>query len=929
MKNILTFTLMSIFLLIFIAGNVNAFEFDNVKSYNSEIKEVTFKNSFLGIPLGEIGTAKLNTPQIYHVIPGKERKVAEFTINLTADNYENFLKSIELKNNNDGSPVLRDIIVRYKTYEDIEVPEYKSICTHHDYKNGSHQDLCPWTKFGSHIEKKEKWNELTEDNLQKGEISIGLFADVYPNDNIEWIPTLFGIKINEWAVWTDGLNTQLKAYYKFEDANESVYGVENITAIMPYANNITYGATGIIGHAGVLGPNTALIPHSNINTNQNNTWDFPSNTTWWNWIYLGYGSESGFYIVDSKYCSGSGWAIDYGTVSQLLEVEELGTAVIQYPIPLAEMEANPHLIVVMKNDSHVSLFVNNTLAGYQQNKGANSSCFFTIGNGGGATGYGGKNWTGWQDEMGLANRTMSISELDQIWNAGAGITYNGTYTPPTTEGNITVTLNSPVNYYNSSSQIITFNCSSNASGDYGILNQSLFIDEIRNYTIYNSSVGENLSFEISKTLAEGLHNWTCEAYGINNTNMTATARYLTIDSIHPQVNLTSIQNITYYDNYSTNVTKKIEINYTYSDVNIDSCWIYNGTANVSIACGTNLTLYLPYGSYQFTVYANDTFGNVNSSEISARWDYKIFQNVVSYNNETYEGSTELFTLNFSKSQDYYLSSISLNYNNSLYYPSFTQNANQVIFNNISVSSVNSDINLSFYWIFNFSDSSSSTSGIFNQSVINIQMDNCSNYHNFLFNYTLVDEETQIPLTESKIQAYLGIYDSTRTTLLENFSREYINENPAQICNNINLSNASYNFDSIIKYTSNQSSGYAIEYYNVINSTLYNASVVKNIKLYDLILNDSTDFKITFTDANSQPVENALIYIDREYILENNTFKTVELPKTDSSGQTIGHFVRNNIYYNLRVVKDGIVIGTFNNVLAFCQDINFWEIARFI
>jgi hypothetical protein len=66
------------------------------------------------------------------------------------------------------------------------------------------------------------------------------------------------------------------------------------------------------------------------------------------------------------------------------------------------------------------------------------------------------------------------------------------------------------------------------------------------------------------------------------------------------------------------------------------------------------------------------------------------------------------------------------------------------------------------------------------------------------------------------------------------------------------------------------------------------------------------------------VEGALIYLDRQYISEN-TFKTVELPKTDSNGQTILHMVRNNVIYNIRVMKDGIVLGTFNNLNAFCED----------
>lgn len=67
-----------------------------------------------------------------------------------------------------------------------------------------------------------------------------------------------------------------------------------------------------------------------------------------------------------------------------------------------------------------------------------------------------------------------------------------------------------------------------------------------------------------------------------------------------------------------------------------------------------------------------------------------------------------------------------------------------------------------------------------------------------------------------------------------------------------------------------------------------------------------------------PVENALVFVDRQYIPEN-VFKTVELPKTDANGQTVLHLVRNDVIYNLRIIKENIVLGTFDNIVAFCQD----------
>ncbi|KKL19286.1 hypothetical protein LCGC14_2466960, partial [marine sediment metagenome] len=47
---------------------------------------------------------------------------------------------------------------------------------------------------------------------------------------------------------------------------------------------------------------------------------------------------------------------------------------------------------------------------------------------------------------------------------------------------------------------------------------------------------------------------------------------------------------------------------------------------------------------------------------------------------------------------------------------------------------------------------------------------------------------------------------------------------------------------------------------------------------------------------------------------------VELPKTDSNGQTVAHLVEKDVVYNMIVLKEGSILGTFNNVIAFCEDV---------
>ncbi len=68
--------------------------------------------------------------------------------------------------------------------------------------------------------------------------------------------------------------------------------------------------------------------------------------------------------------------------------------------------------------------------------------------------------------------------------------------------------------------------------------------------------------------------------------------------------------------YSVNVT---ELNYTVSDSDLDSCWysIDSGVTNTTIACGINATGLSSFEGFNtWTVYANDTAGNENSSSVT-------------------------------------------------------------------------------------------------------------------------------------------------------------------------------------------------------------------------------------------------------------------------------------------------------------------------
>jgi len=190
---------------IFFINLVSAASWDNQQSYDKNNNESTIKNSILGIiPTSTIATAKLITPGVYRVNAGKDVKVAEFEIDLYDNEYPNAFQKMEFYDkNNKNKQIEKEFTYKYKTIELVD----EVICRQgtKQLTNGSYQNICNTEKV-----EKEVWialDSLRLNKLTKGKITIGIFTDVRVGDYVEWIPTLFGVRINEWAVYY-GVNYQ-------------------------------------------------------------------------------------------------------------------------------------------------------------------------------------------------------------------------------------------------------------------------------------------------------------------------------------------------------------------------------------------------------------------------------------------------------------------------------------------------------------------------------------------------------------------------------------------------------------------------------------------------------------------------------------------------------------------------------------------------
>lgn len=450
-----------------------------------------------------------------------------------------------------------------------------------------------------------------------------------------------------------------------------------------------------------------------------------------------------------------------------------------------------------------------------------------------------------------------------------------------------------------------------------------FIGDIINSFIFkqgNFSAMENVTAQIETNTTEGRYfeNVTTDIdnsvpstptlqYPVNNTK---TANYTIILECNASTDADNSSQTTQYEFYinSSNLPTTIHQNST------------NTTYAFVLSSPTF------NGEYWWRCRAND---NITASNYSTPRYFEIdrrllLTNVTDFNHTVLEGTLQEFKINLTKN-NLTVSDIdaSFIYDNVSYtVTKLQESADRISFNSsLVIPSISTDPTIK-YLNWNLTIKQLNNTYIYNtsfsggQSVRKFYLDNCSTYGDVLFNFNHLDEETQIKLGNGTIEASFNIYSINTDDLVFNYSDSFLKINPLKICINESLTSSDeYYMDVIVRY---EAPDYASEYYNIIDFELNNDTITQNISLYDLNISDSTDFQLTFTGSDFLPVENALVYVDRQYVLEN-TFKTVELPKTDSNGQTILHLVRNDVIYNIRIVKDGSILGNFENINAFCED----------
>jgi len=327
------------------------------------------------------------------------------------------------------------------------------------------------------------------------------------------------------------------------------------------------------------------------------------------------------------------------------------------------------------------------------------------------------------------------------------------------------------------------------------------------------------------------------------------------------------------------------------------------------------------GTYKWgcEVCLNDSNCYFSASNYTFSYTRNSFiENSQTYSPTTLEGNLENFSINITLGDAIELSSAILNYNGETESGNIYSSDNNRIINvtNFQIPSVGVSTNFTFYWAFTFDDSSEANSTFNNQTVSNVSIDNCSAYSNYLLNLSLFDEETLLPINGT-IEVYFQVQNKPNYESIQNYSVKYENINNTLICSQTDLSGQDLAYSAEIRYyTENYSdNSYATELYHIQKADIEG---LVNISLYDLNLDDSTEFKIEYQDNTLTKVEEAIIQLQRKYISEN-IYRIVEAPITGDGGIAILHVDLDSNKYKIVVVKNGEVLDIFDNVVFICEN----------
>lgn len=924
---------------------VSAFEFDNKKEFNSADRSIIIKNTFLNLfDLDEVAKITPLTPHNVEVIRGKDRLVAEFEVENYLPYTEKVWDNMDFYNINFGNKkISRNFKIKILNGIDKTlIPQLKTECLNISayLNNGTEISECKQVFEKNLIVENKIWKEIDyNEPLQKGKIHIGIFTDVEAEDYVEFVPTWFGVSMSEYSTWTEGLTNGLVAYYNFTDGVEQINRIYNFTTVVGSPSYLADGNEHcLIG--GCYNSSTGKGIGVNTQFDAMNLSKYPKTLNIWFKPRSSTGANiliSGRDYLETRYRLS---IFEHSGKDNLTQVEFLSTG--ETIIDTQTITKNIwNMITVTINETRGSaIYLNGNLAGT-----GISSITKVYGNMNIGVDFqgSGAEFEAYVDELASWNRTLTTSEIQQLYNNGFGVAINFTHPDM---------LISLVNYpnqtgYNLIPQTILFN--STATTTYGnFTNATLYIwnaSGIYNLT-YSGIIGipVRVSQNISATInSNGNYIWNIY-YCALNFSLDTYCRFAIsnntfyIDSTAPIIAITHPTNTTVKRNIANmNVTFSVQT----ATSNLSSCWYNNdGGTNKYIAnCNSSINSLTSYDLYNLTgngrknlfFYANNTLNTVSSVHVSYYlYNYSHYANKSSLG----EGDEITFTLELNGTNitaEFPYTNATIKINNVNYAPdtAILTDQNIIVFTKrlvIPVGYGNTTGNIKYYnWTYNIKNSStvldSQTTDTKSFTTYNVSITDCAIVSGrIIINLSLKDEEdftylNVVSPNTTTIELNLKIISLFNSDIVWEFSKKWINNQSVAVCvPNELLNSSTYRTDFTVGY---DGTDHVREFYYLENGIIGHLSLFQ-INLYDLLTADSTSFLITFINENGIRDSDVIIHILRKYI-GLGQFIEVERSKNDENGRTIAHLVEEDVIYKINISKYNSQIYLSNEFTAKCLE----------
>lgn len=886
---------------IILSVNVSAVQWDNVKStpdnFDMWKDKITIKNTFLWIwETGDVADIELISNRNYVLIEGKTR----FKITLY-ENYRNPITNANFKdkqgsNANDNVKNIEWFYYDNSSYE-VDIKDYQNIC---DSSIGNGTSSCQRTLLETHKETRyyNRWLEYEGGNFEKGEWLFELRAEKQRGLSVDFIPTLFGVELEEFIWWNDD--------FPFK---RTIHSASGMSETIPYPVNVSSNVTLVNGGDAFIystgsnnSQNYLYYNFTNLTAVSNDTQEF------WK-ITSGQGRESGIGVDNSGTVSanitwfltmddiaGGGLLVDYtgnnngsttGSVVKGMN-GKWGKSVLftgtngDFVQPTTnyfpfEGQQFGTIIIFMQPAEESDVGRN----AYFFGSGTNNELFCKTSAAG--------DWSCYVDNT----QVVPDVNLGKMWEIGEWVMLAFTYDVVNDVHKI---------YVNKTRQ------HTSTTGVTAAPSATTF---------YLGSEGGSSNFKgnISQVMTFG------RVLTSQEINDTYDGWFATPTMGDEEINVDPSPEVTLNNppNALGTTSNNIGFNCSATDNNLIenlSLWI-DGSMTDFVIDGIdnettlNITKSLAVAEYNWTckAYDNETIPNVGMVVNRTFTISNFIENSQSVNLSTFETLEENFAINITTIGNILSVTSILDYNGTEFLGSADcLGTNCIINTSIDIPLIGDALgdshNISYFWnlrVFNLTGSVQQNSTTREINVTRIRMDNCTIEPIFTMNFTTYDEQNNTKLNNFSFQGtfdfWLGSGNIKRNVSFDNLS---VSEFP--ICTGQEAINRTF-IDSNIKYNSIELEYVTRDYH--INELEIN-NITTNISLFLLLSSSSTSFILKVQDENLLPVADALIEIHRFYPGEG-IFKIVQIAKTDDTGKSIGFFETETVDYKFIIKKAGVIL----------------------